>query len=123
MTATTLDEAAATAADPVLAKKPLKKRKDPLGHTTGVSLSSRPGRILVYALMVFWTVPTFGIAISSIRPEAEVKTSGWWNWFRSPSFTLDNYQRVLSSAPGEDNMGQAFLNSLKITVPSGMRNA
>ena len=95
-----------------------KKRAIPVGEATAASLSSRPGRIIVYSLMFLWTLPTFGIFISSFRPEVDVKTSGWWNWFRDPSLTLDNYDRVLSSAPGDDNMGQFFLNSLRITVPA-----
>ncbi len=97
-----------------------KKRKfrEPIGRSTSATLSSRPGRIIVYTLMFLWTLPTFGILVSSFRPEIEVKTSGWWNWFRDPSFTLKNYDRVLSSAPGDDNIGKFFLNSLRITVPS-----
>ena len=75
-------------------------KASPIGRSTAASLSTRPGRILVYALMFLWTLPTFGILVSSFRPEVEVKTSGWWNWFKSPSFTLDNYDSVLSSAPG-----------------------
>lgn len=95
-----------------------KKSRMPIGRSTSATLSSRPGRIIVYALMFLWTLPTFGILVSSFRPEVEVKTSGWWNWFRDPSFTLKNYDRVLSSAPGDDNMGKFFLNSLRITIPS-----
>ncbi len=97
-----------------------KKRKSPgpIGRSTVTSLSTRPGRILVYALMFLWTLPTFGILVSSFRPEVEVKTSGWWNWFKNPSFTLENYDSVLSSAPGDANMGKFFLNSFRITIPS-----
>ncbi len=91
-----------------------------IGHQASVSLTSRPGRALIYLLMVVWTIPTFGIAVSSIRPENDVKTTGWWTWFTNPSFTLENYRSVLSSAPGDDNMGKFLLNSLRITIPSVM---
>ena len=48
-----------------------KKRKRALstGEATSRSLSSRPGRMIVYFLMFIWTVPTFGILVSSFRPE------------------------------------------------------
>lgn len=95
-----------------------RRSRAPRGQAAAVVLTSLPGRLLIYALMILWTIPTFGIAVSSIRSENEVKTSGWWNWFRSPSFTLDNYRQVLSSAPGEDDMGSALINSLEITIPS-----
>lgn len=92
------------------------------GESTGRSvrgaLSTVWGRLAVWSLVLLWTIPTFGTLVSSIRPEISVKTEGWWTWFTNPEFTLDNYQRVLSSAPGEDNMGKFFLNSVKITVPA-----
>jgi alpha-glucoside transport system permease protein len=103
------------ATPPVTTKR---RFRQPIGRSTSAALSSRSGRILVYALMFLWTLPTFGILVSSFRPEIEVKTSGWWNWFRNPSFTLDNYDSVLSSAPGDDNLGKFFLNSFRITIPS-----
>jgi alpha-glucoside transport system permease protein len=95
-----------------------RKFRAPIGRTTSASLSSRPGRIIVYVLVFAWTVPTFGILVSSFRPEIDVKTSGWWTWFTDPSITLRNYRRVLSSAPGDDNMVKFFTNSLIITIPS-----
>lgn len=91
---------------------------EPVGRSISAALTSRWGRWAVYLLVFLWTIPTFGTLVSSIRTEQEVKTTGWWTWFRNPSFTLDNYQRVLSSAPGEDNMGHFFLNSVRITVPA-----
>ena len=99
-------------------QKKQKKYKEPAGRSTAAALSSRPGRMIVYALMFLWTLPTFGILVSSFRPEVEVKTSGWWTWFRDPSFTLENYESVLSSAPGDANMGKFFLNSFRITIPA-----
>ncbi len=92
--------------------------QEPVGRSAAASLTSRPGRLLVYMLVFLWTLPTFGILISSFRPEIDVKTSGWWTWFTDPSVTMENYRRVLSSAPGEVNMGQFFLNSFRITIPA-----
>ncbi len=108
-----------TSAPSVVTDEVKKRRfREPVGRSTSATLSSRPGRILVYALMFLWTLPTFGIFVSSFRPELDVKTSGWWNWFTDPSITLDNYRSVLSSAPGDDNLGKFFLNSFRITIPS-----
>ncbi len=95
-----------------------RKFRAPIGQATSASLSTRPGRMIVYFLVLVWTVPTFGILVSSFRPEIDVKTSGWWTWFTDPSITFRNYRRVLSSAPGDDNMAKFFLNSLIITIPS-----
>lgn len=95
-----------------------RRRGGPIGRSASATLSSRWGRILVWMLAVLWTLPTFGILVSSFRPEVEVKTTGWWTWFTDPSLTLSNYRSVLSSAPGDDNMGQFFLNSVRITIPA-----
>lgn len=94
------------------------RRGEPIGRSASATLTSRWGKILVWALVVLWTLPTFGILVSSFRPEVQVKTEGWWTWFTNPSLTLDNYRAVLSSSPGADNMGQFFLNSLRITIPA-----
>jgi alpha-glucoside transport system permease protein len=91
---------------------------EPMGRSVNAALSSRSGRWLVYALVFFWTIPTFGVLVSSFRAENAVKTTGWWTAFWNPNFTLDNYKAVLSTDPGSDNMGKYFLNSLTITIPA-----
>ncbi len=91
---------------------------EPMGRSISATLSSRTGRWLVYGLVFFWTIPTFGLFVSSFRPELAVKTTGWWSMFLHPSVTLDNYRTVLSSAPGNENLAHFFLNSLKITIPA-----
>ena len=89
-----------------------------VGRSVSAALSSRTGRYLVYALVFLWPIPTFGLAVSSIRPEKDVKPTGWWTFFWKPALTIDNYTRVLSSSPGDDNMGHYFMNSLKIAIPA-----
>ncbi len=91
---------------------------EPMGRSVSASLSSRGGRYIVLALVLLWTIPTFGLLVSSLRPEKEVKTSGWWEAFIRPKFTLSNYDAVLSSSPGSANLSHFFLNSMKITIPA-----
>jgi alpha-glucoside transport system permease protein len=91
---------------------------EPMGRSVSAALSSRGGRFIVYAIVLFWTIPTLGLLISSVRPELDVKTSGWWEVFKDPSFTLDNYQSVLSSSPSGGNLSHFFFNSFKITIPA-----
>jgi alpha-glucoside transport system permease protein len=95
------------------------RRKGRLGKEVSTSLGSPWGKALVYALAIVWTVPTFGILVSSFRPETDVKTSGWWNWFKSPfDVTIKNYDTVLSSGSGGDNLWHFLINSFEITLPS-----
>lgn len=90
-----------------------------LGGRLFKKLSQGGNKVIVWALVVIWLIPTLGLFISSFRTEREIKTTGWWTWFTDPSFTLDNYDFVLfgtgSGAPG---MGDALLNSLAIVIPA-----
>ena len=80
----------------------------------------RPGlrfllHVAVIAIVVAWLVPTLGLFINSFRPAADVSSSGWWTSLLPPwDFTLDNYTHVLE----QNNLGDAFINSLFITIPS-----
>ena len=81
------------------------------------TLTSRVASLLALVIALLWTVPTLGLFISSIRSERHIKTTGWWEWFARPEFTLDNYRGVLSSS-GDVNLSTFFINSLVITIPS-----
>lgn len=74
--------------------------------------------IAVVIIAILWTVPTFGLALSSFRPEDDIKTTGWWAFFSNPVLTLDNYQEVLFGASSNGRLASFFLNSVVITVPS-----
>ena len=92
--------------------------QEPIGRSVNSALSSKTGRRIVYVLVFLWTIPTFGVFVSSFRDEIDVKTTGWWTFLWNPHFTLDNYKSVLGSEGGGDNLSHFFLNSLRITIPA-----
>jgi len=81
------------------------------------NLTSRTASVLALVIAVFWTIPTIGLFLSSIRSESNIKSTGWWMWFVHPEFTLENYKGVLTSG-GDVNLTTFFINSLVITIPS-----
>jgi alpha-glucoside transport system permease protein len=82
-------------------------------------LTSWAGRVTVFVLVVVWTIPTVGLLISSLRPEDDVRATGWWRVFTDPSLTLENYRAALGGGgASEGDMGTHFLNSLAITIPA-----
>lgn len=90
-----------------------------IGTSVAQSFHSKWGRVLVWMLAIFWTVPTFGVFVSSVRPELDVKTTGWWTFFKNPThFTLANYKGVLSTQAGNDGLITFIGTSFKITIPS-----
>ncbi len=93
------------------------RRKDSGGWASRF-LSNLPLRLTIIIIAFIWTLPTVGLLISSLRPQIDIQSSGWWTVFEHPfemaQWTLANYQRVLTT----DAMGDAFLNSLLVTIPS-----
>lgn len=81
-------------------------------------LTTAPVHGVVIAIAVLWTLPTAGLLISSFRQPDALLESGWWTVFTPPlepsQFHLGNYIDVLTG----QGMGQAFLNSLVISIPA-----
>jgi len=88
----------------------------PMARRVKTSLASRSASVIAIGIALFWTVPTFGLLLSSFRPENDIKTTGWWTFFSHPALTLQNYNDVLFGATG--NLGNFFLNTFVITVPA-----
>ena len=81
-------------------------------------LTSRGATIAALIIAILWTIPTFGLLVSSLRPAQLVNTTGWWTIFQNPGFTLDNYTSVLASGNSQLNLAGAFINSIAITLPA-----
>lgn len=105
---------------------PGKRRGAPFGRsgTDTVSgrvkhrLTNRWATLAALVIAVFWTLPTLGLFISSIRPAADINRTGWWTWFANPTVTLDNYTEVLAAGNSQLTMADSFLNSIAITIPA-----
>ena len=80
------------------------------------NLTSPWASLTAVLIAVLWTIPTLGLFISSFRPEADVKGSGWWTFFSDPNVTLDNYKAVLTGS--DTDFITYFVNSIVITIPS-----
>ena len=73
--------------------------------------------IVMIVLALLWTLPTFGMLVTSFRARTDAASSGWWAALVDPfdaGWTLDNYQRVLENT----NLGGALVNSVVVAVPA-----
>ena len=102
--------------DFVEGKRAEQGRLTPRARKVRKGLTSPWASLIAIVLAVLWTIPTFGLVLSSIRPEASIKTTGWWTWFSNPEFTVNNYNLVLYG--GQNNFSSFFINSLVITLPA-----
>ena len=93
-------------APPVTAAAKAKKR-----------LTSPAASITALIIAILWTLPTFGLGITSIRPEADIKSSGWWTFFTNPTISMKNYETVLA-AQGQSALGPYIINTFVIVIPS-----
>jgi alpha-glucoside transport system permease protein len=99
-----------------VANETLKAEKAALKHTKR-KLTSRGATIAACVIAFFWTLPTFGLFVTSFRPAADINTSGWWTVFTNPQFTIDNYVQTLQFKDTV-SVAQSFINSLVITIPA-----
>jgi alpha-glucoside transport system permease protein len=84
------------------------------------SFSSPIASFAVIVITVLWTIPTFGLFVTSVRPAKDVATTGWWSVFAHPAFTAHNYDTVLFQNTFGSNAGLMpfLINSLAITIPA-----
>jgi len=98
---------------PLITSRSRRKVKDAFGSPFASALA-----ILI---AVLWSIPTFGLLVSSFRPAELINTTGWWTAFSNPDFTIDNYTAVLiegtSTVPP---LWYYFFNSFAITLPAAI---
>ncbi|MBO3663154.1 carbohydrate ABC transporter permease [Microbacterium stercoris] len=83
-------------------------------------LTSPWATIAAIIIAAIWTIPTFGILVSSFRPRVEIQTTGWWTALQNWGWTTENYTEALNTATGGLTMLQAFVNSFAITLPAAI---
>ena len=79
-------------------------------------LSSPWTSLVAILIAIVWTVPTFGLLVTSFRPKSEIRTSGWWTLPWNPTLTLENYQEALFGS--STSLVTYFVNSVVITLPA-----
>jgi alpha-glucoside transport system permease protein len=104
-------------ATPLAAPDPMVATKPGAAEVAKKKLSSPWASIAILIIAVLWTLPTFGLLVSSFRPERAIKRTGWWTFFTDPTVTMENYQAVFG-ADGGVNMADFFVNSLVICIPA-----
>lgn len=100
----------------VLPPSGLSGKVDARAGKAKATLTSRLASGIALLIAIFWTIPTIGLLITSFRPEADIKKSGWWTWLSNPSFTTENYVEVLTG--GRFELSGFFVNSIVITLPA-----
>ena len=110
-----------TATTAAAATPTAKERKKQAAGGHGEGNPAKAGwatKLVLTILCLVWFVPIFGTFVTSFRSLDDANSTGWWTVFAHPStwtdLTLDNYQRAIEGA----NMGNAFINSLAITLPA-----
>src|SRR5689334_11188236 len=77
-------------------------------------LNRTPIHIFLGIVAVIWLAPTIGLLITSFRPRTDIQSTGWWEVLGTLRFNAENYTQVINA----DGMGQSFINSLIISIPS-----
>jgi alpha-glucoside transport system permease protein len=99
-------------------EQPIARTSDSTRFWRAPLFQSLPLRVSVVVICLLWTIPTAGLLVSSVRNPILITQTGWWvgllHIFDKDQWTLQNYQQVLAA----NGMGDAFLNSLIVTIPS-----
>jgi len=72
-------------------------------------------QVTLVLIALIWLVPTVGLFISALRPQAESQSSGWWTVFTDPGqLTFSNYTELLKN----ETITRSLINTVLITVPA-----
>lgn len=77
-----------------------------------------PPWLILWGLVIVWSIPTLGLFVNSFRPREVQRANGWWEaGGQLGDLTLDNYRGVLSARTSA-SLWDALLNSLAIAIPA-----
>lgn len=70
-------------------------------------------KIALPILLLIWLLPLLAVALTSIRPAADITAGNYWGWPSSFNL-LGNYRAVFENTP----LAAYILNSFKVTIPT-----
>lgn len=97
-----------------------KRSQKPFLGDTKKRLTSPIATVAAIVIAAIWTIPTFGVLVSSFRPRQQIERSGWWTALQNWGWTTDNYVEALNTSTGGLTMLGAFVNSFAITLPAAI---
>ncbi|MDQ1724029.1 MAG: alpha-glucoside transport system permease protein [Frankiaceae bacterium] len=98
---------------------PMGPDNDNMGSRVRRGLSGRGASVAAILIAIVWTLPTFGLFVTSFRPVKDINSSGWWTFFAHPNLTFQNYTDVLFGAStSSGRLASYAVNSLVITIPA-----
>lgn len=91
-------------------------------HNPGRKIfSSKIATVIVWFITFIWTVPTFGLLVTSFKADKDIMEQPWWISLLHPHFTLSSYKGVLLG-DGSESLSNGvlpyFINSIVITLPA-----
>ena len=96
-------------------------REESIPEAARRKLSSPWATGLVILITILWTIPTFGLLVTSLRPAADAQNSGWWTIFANPAMTLQNYAEVITGGSTiPSGIAPYFWNSFAIAIPAAI---
>jgi alpha-glucoside transport system permease protein len=94
---------------------PIGPPKPSLGRRLAWRLGGFTAQVVVLAATAIWALPTFGLAVASLRSTADNSATGWWTALLEPrQLTLENYTALLAN----ETIVRSLWNTVLITVPS-----
>jgi alpha-glucoside transport system permease protein len=86
-----------------------------LGTRLARRLGGAVATTVLVAVTMVWLLPTFGLAVASLRTAADNSATGWWAALARPSqLTVDNYVALLNN----ETILRSLWNTVLITVPA-----
>jgi len=63
--------------------------------------------------LIVWLLPLLAVALTSVRPAADLNSGNYWGWPTSFDM-IENYTQIFKNTP----IGQYILNSFRVTIPT-----
>jgi alpha-glucoside transport system permease protein len=69
-----------------------------------------PANLAVFLLCLIWVLPTFGLLVTSFRPQQAVNTTGWWTVLDVSRTGESDFKNFCAGCHGDDGTAIAAVN-------------